>query len=86
MLCTYNPTSQPGLDMYPLWFPLIDKKLHELICIHSWCTIMFELCCTVMILPTECTEGVVTTSHFNLLEKFYFVACSGPVISIFNKS
>jgi hypothetical protein len=29
-------------------------------------------------------QRVVTTSHFNLLEKVYFVACSGTVILIFN--
>jgi hypothetical protein len=35
--------------------------------------------------PTEGADWVVTTSHFNLLEKFYIVACSGPVILNFNK-
>jgi hypothetical protein len=35
--------------------------------------------------PTEGADWVVTTSQFNLLENFHFVACSGPVILIFNK-
>jgi hypothetical protein len=38
-----------------------------------------------MVLPTEGDDWVVTTSHFNLLEKFYFVAYSSPVFLIFNK-
>jgi hypothetical protein len=40
-----------------------------------------------MVSSTEGAEWVVTTSHFNLLkeEKKYFVACSHPVILIFNK-
>jgi hypothetical protein len=41
------------------------------------------------LLITESTnrsaDWVVTNSHFNLLEKFYFVACSGPAILIINK-
>jgi hypothetical protein len=38
-----------------------------------------------MVLPTEGADWFVTTSHFNLLEKFCFVACSGPVILIFSR-
>jgi hypothetical protein len=38
-----------------------------------------------MVSPTEGAECVVTISHVNLLEKFYFDDCSGPVILIFNK-
>jgi hypothetical protein len=37
-----------------------------------------------MVSPTQVADWVLTSSHFNLLEKFYFVACSGPVILIFN--
>jgi hypothetical protein len=46
---------------------------------------MFGLCSRCIVSPTEGADRVVTTSYFNLLEKFYFVACSGPVILIFNK-
>jgi hypothetical protein len=37
-----------------------------------------------MVSPTEGVDWVVITSHFNLLEKFYFIACSGRVILVFN--
>jgi hypothetical protein len=37
-----------------------------------------------MVSPTEGADWVVTTSHVNLLEKFYFVASSGPVVLISN--
>jgi hypothetical protein len=47
---------------------------------------MFGLCNRCVFSPTEGADWVVTTSHFNLLEKFhFFFACSGPVILIFNK-
>jgi hypothetical protein len=38
-----------------------------------------------MVLPTEGADWFVITSYFNLLEKFCFFACSGPVILIFNR-
>jgi hypothetical protein len=40
---------------------------------------------TLSIVTTEGADWFVTTSHFNLLEKLYFVDCSGPVILIANK-
>jgi hypothetical protein len=38
-----------------------------------------------MVSPTRSADWIVTASRFNLLENFYFVACSGAVILIFNK-
>jgi hypothetical protein len=38
-----------------------------------------------MVSPTEGADWIVTAAHFNLLQRFYFVVYSGPVILIFNK-
>jgi hypothetical protein len=46
---------------------------------------MFALCGSWIVSPTEGADWVVTTSHFYLLEKNYFVACSGPLVLIFNE-
>jgi hypothetical protein len=42
MICSNNPISQGGLEMSPLWFPIIAKKLkfnrgHLLICCTECC-------------------------------------------------
>jgi hypothetical protein len=67
MLCGSSPTSQPSLDICPIWFPLINKELKKLIIAQSRFTRMFGLCRRFMVAPAEGADWVTTNSLCNLL-------------------